>query len=378
MRASRPTIATPSSSPTAVSSKTASSPAPSSSRLRRTSTAIVEPQHQGTPRTPRSTAVSTSRTPAKRKVEPAETSPSPRTLKRKRSPSKEDEVKLLAKRLKDAEKDLRQRESALKKREAAITRKENTLQKKQETMSRKIEIAEELKKDYDRKRKVLTARDKELAAQEKALAKQEAAAMSALALSPTGDAVEPLWALAHLEEHFTCSLCYEIMACPYTLTPGRCGHSFCALCALQWCFAAVHRGCGYWHDSLECPLCRAELPYTSDRTPRSMFSFPFTPNRLADSAIKALITLIKDAKPSTGAGAGAVACAASGSARKAGVNAAGPREDDRIAQWRDNGMLYTEWESRERRGREEMTILANEWSELNADDFVAFKDRLAV
>ncbi|KAI0653298.1 hypothetical protein C8Q70DRAFT_888627, partial [Cubamyces menziesii] len=78
-------------------------------------------------------------------------------------------------------------------------------------------------------------------------------------------------------------------ACPYSLTPGRCGHSFCALCVLKWCFAAVHRGCGYWHDSLECPLCRAELPYTSDLTPRSIFSFPFSPNRLADGAIKALV-----------------------------------------------------------------------------------------
>ncbi|KAI0358122.1 hypothetical protein OH77DRAFT_1397928 [Trametes cingulata] len=370
MRTSRPTVSTPSSSRTAVSSRTADPPAPSPSRTtRRTSSAATEPQHQGTPRTPRNTSASTSRTLTKKRAEPIDSSPSPRTLKRKRAPAKEDEVQALAKRLKDAEKDLRQRESALKKREAAISRKENNLRRKEEGMSRKIEMAEELRKEYVAKNKALTG-------QEKALAKQQAAFTHA----SSGDVAEPLWALAQLEEHFTCSLCYEVMACPYTLTPGKCGHSFCALCVMRWCFAAVHRGCGYWHDSLECPLCRAELPYTSDRTPRSVFSFPFTPNRLADGAIKALVAVVKDSKPGAASCVAIAGGNASASARKAGAGAASaaPREDERIAQWRENGALYVDWETRERKGREEITLLVTEWPDLSADDFVAFKDRLGV
>ncbi|KAH9887580.1 hypothetical protein C8Q73DRAFT_808715 [Cubamyces lactineus] len=178
------------------------------------------------------------------------------------------------------------------------------------------------------------------------------AALKTAVSSPT---VDPLWALSHLEEHFTCSLCYEIMACPYSLTPGRCGHSFCALCVLKWCFAAVHRGWGYWLDSLECPLCRAELPYTSNITPRSNFSFPFYPNRLADDAIKALVEIIKNAKPETEAGSA---------------------EADKLPPWREGGMYYEDWYMRDKRGRSEMTLLADEWTWLQGDDFVAFKDRL--
>ncbi|KAI9060921.1 hypothetical protein FKP32DRAFT_995665 [Trametes sanguinea] len=166
------------------------------------------------------------------------------------------------------------------------------------------------------------------------------------------------------------------MACPYTLNSARCGHSFCALCILKWCFAAVHRGCGYWHDSLECPLCRAELFYTPDITPRSIFTFPFVPNRLADSAIQALLETVKSVKPETGLGVCMLA-GAGGSESKAGAMNASCNPD-RLLEWRDNGMLYQDWVARDKRGRMEMTLLISEWSTLQADDFVAFKDRLAV
>ncbi len=192
---------------------------------------------------------------------------------------------------------------------------------------------------------------------------------------------EPLWtfALSQLEETFTCSLyasspwiiypllivsvclcrCREVMyvplsafhtvrshvhysACPYTLIPGLCGHSFCAICLLKWCFTALHRGCGYWHDDLQCPLCRAELPYTSDRTPRSRFSFPFTPNRLADSSIKALVALVRDAQPEHSTLSGA----------RARSDAIGTSEvtqhDEMLISWRRAGAAYLDWEQRDR------------------------------
>ncbi len=136
-------------------------------------------------------------------------------------------------------------------------------------------------------------------------------------------------------------------ACPYTLAAGRCGHSFCSICILQWCFAAVHRGCGYWHDSLECPLCRAELPYTSDHVPRSLFSFPFTPNRLADSTIKALVELIRSADPQPGsssAGSGSGVCTLVGRTDTTTASC----EDEKLLLWRGTGAAYVDWEERDK------------------------------
>ncbi len=74
-----------------------------------------------------------------------------------------------------------------------------------------------------------------------------------------------------------------------------CGHTFCAICVLKWAFARIHLGCGYWHEALECPLCRALLPYTADNAPRNTHTFPFIPNRIADASIKSLLTILKEA-----------------------------------------------------------------------------------
>ncbi|KAI0640781.1 hypothetical protein C8Q79DRAFT_994876 [Trametes meyenii] len=358
----------------------------SSSRGRRALSAGTVSK-QSTPRASRSTPSGSARsTSSKRKAEPGnenvEASPS-RTPKRRRTTIAEDELQARAKRLKEAEKDLRLRQAEVKKREAAANKKHKTLDQTEQTLSREHGDVLERRRTLIVKTRALDAQMKTLQLQQKTLDARErslnrqAERQSAAGMSLNGT-LNPARALDMLEEHYTCSLCYETMACPYTLTAGQCGHSFCALCLMQWCFAAVHRGCGYWHDSLECPLCRAELPYASDVTPRSVFSFPFTPNRLADGMIKTLVAVVKDAKPDDAPTAGQGACPTAG----AGV---GTGEDksidpsavsDRLALWREGGAMYNDWVERDTRGRKEITRLATGWSTFQAEDFIEFKDRL--
>ncbi|KIY53356.1 hypothetical protein FISHEDRAFT_19104, partial [Fistulina hepatica ATCC 64428] len=73
------------------------------------------------------------------------------------------------------------------------------------------------------------------------------------------------------------------IAHPYSLNAGRCGHSFCAQCLLKWFFSRLHKGCGNWHESVDCPICRQMVVITPDRVPRMDITFPFVPNRLGDT-----------------------------------------------------------------------------------------------
>lgn len=79
------------------------------------------------------------------------------------------------------------------------------------------------------------------------------------------------------------------MAYPYSLHPGRCGHTFCAICILRWFFSRLHRACGGWHEAVDCPICRSVLILTPDRVPRSNMTFPFVPNRVAAAVVESLI-----------------------------------------------------------------------------------------
>lgn len=83
--------------------------------------------------------------------------------------------------------------------------------------------------------------------------------------------------------------CYEILAHPFSLNPGQCGHTFCALCILKWFFSRLHKACGGWHESVDCPICRSLLVITPDRTPRLDITFPFVPNRTAAAVCDFLI-----------------------------------------------------------------------------------------
>ncbi|KAF8555988.1 hypothetical protein OG21DRAFT_1409967 [Imleria badia] len=190
--------------------------------------------------------------------------------------------------------------------------------------------------------------------------------------------------LRYLEEYFTCPLCFEIMACPYALIPRNCGHTFCATCILKWFFSRLHKGCGGWHEAVDCPLCRSALPHTPERTPRSTSCFPFTPNRTADMAIRGLINTI------------------SHELTDASTLASSPLSD-----WNEDGHSKQEWSKREmyvtsavsgvaffiadsallclsipfragRAGRIEMTAIAAQWNTLKPTDFVIIKNRLEV
>jgi hypothetical protein len=77
-------------------------------------------------------------------------------------------------------------------------------------------------------------------------------------------------------------------ACPYS--PRRCGHSFCALCILDWFNRSRSRGT----DPL-CPTCNA-LVDPSQTSPKTNCSFPFTPQRAARDAIHGMIdSILKEA-----------------------------------------------------------------------------------
>ncbi|KAG2757053.1 hypothetical protein P692DRAFT_20825006 [Suillus brevipes Sb2] len=148
-----------------------------------------------------------------------------------------------------------------------------------------------------------------------------------------------------LDDYFTCPLCFEIMACPYSLNPRQCGHSFCATCILKWFFSRLHRVCASWHEPVDCPICRSALFSTPDNVPRPDSSFPFTPNRTADNAIRGMINSLADAG---------------------------------LADWAEDGHARQEWCRKERVGRHEMTSLATSWTNMNGDEFVSIKSRLEV
>ncbi|KAF9650793.1 hypothetical protein BDM02DRAFT_1260299 [Thelephora ganbajun] len=106
------------------------------------------------------------------------------------------------------------------------------------------------------------------------------------------DEAQPRDALRFLEEHFTCALCLEIIplsAHPVTIPHPNCGHTFCALCMVKHFFSRFHRTCGGWHEHVECPMCRSILIYTPNQVPRSLLTFPFAKNRIADAAVAAMI-----------------------------------------------------------------------------------------
>ncbi|KAL4065911.1 hypothetical protein J3A83DRAFT_4432066, partial [Scleroderma citrinum] len=162
--------------------------------------------------------------------------------------------------------------------------------------------------------------------------------------------------LKNLEEYFTCPLCV-VVACPYSLHPRQCGHTFCAICILKWFFSRLHRVCGGWHEAVDCPLCRSPLFCTQDLTPRPDFTFPFVPNRAMDCALQGLITSLTDDLDNqhtitipTG----------------------------NLADWYEGGHARQEWTRRDRTGRTEMTYLAAQWTILKPMDFVNIKMRLEV
>ncbi|KAI6128051.1 hypothetical protein EV401DRAFT_1932568 [Pisolithus croceorrhizus] len=162
--------------------------------------------------------------------------------------------------------------------------------------------------------------------------------------------------LRNLEENFSCPLCFEIMASPYTLRSPSCGHTFCATCILKWFFSRLHRSCGDWHDMVQCPICRCALS-TPDYQPRSEHTFPFIPNRTLDGALQGLMKSL----------AGDLDDQCSSSSASSALSA-----------WSEKGPAKQDWANRDKAGRNEMTSLGSQWTTMKAVDFVNFKNRLDV
>ncbi|KAJ7623229.1 hypothetical protein FB45DRAFT_869866 [Roridomyces roridus] len=196
--------------------------------------------------------------------------------------------------------------------------------------------------------------------------------------------------LDDLEEHFTCPLCFEIMAQPFSLNPGACGHSFCALCILRHFFSRLHKACGGWHESVDCPMCRSLLVITPDRVPRLDITFPFVPNRTAAAMCEAMIE--KLAQSSAGSHLVVKREESEGNwppgsewdmewGRKKGRS----KEEEELevansdlACWREGGKLRAEWLKRDREGKKEMQVLLTCWTTFRSQDFVDLKQRLGV
>jgi len=181
--------------------------------------------------------------------------------------------------------------------------------------------------------------------------------------------------LTLLEEHFTCSLCYETMACPYVLSPLRCGHSFDAICILRWFFSKAHQACGGWHEYVACPICRSQLIVTPERIPRHEITFPFIPNRTVDATLKDLIGKLEHTAVSLKREPGTEVVAAK-------TRVKGKREEGDIFAalegWRAGGAARKDWIKRDKMGREEMAYLTTNWTKLSGNDFIVMKARLQV
>jgi len=180
--------------------------------------------------------------------------------------------------------------------------------------------------------------------------------------------------LALLDEHFTCSLCYEIMACPYVLHPLRCGHTFDAICILRWFFSKAHQACGGWHEYVACPICRSQLIVTPERIPRHDITFPFVPNRTVDTVVKDLVGKLEV----TSSGLKREAGSSSGKGRMKVKKEEGEGASTALDSWKTGGTARKDWIKREKQGREEMAYLTTNWAKLQGHDFISMKERLQV
>ncbi|KAK0202700.1 hypothetical protein DFS33DRAFT_1436398 [Desarmillaria ectypa] len=190
--------------------------------------------------------------------------------------------------------------------------------------------------DPDNREQALTWREHDLAMKSKEL-KQRLAALSkkeeeTSALLQQAREREARDIFQQLEEHFTCSLCYDIMASPFSLSAaGQCGHTFCAMCILKWSFSRLHRLCGCWHESVDCPICRSLAIMTPEKPPRLDFTFPFVPNRTASAICDSWVEKLAYALSETKKGRGR---------KKNRVRVDNPSD---LPHWREGGAARKEW-----------------------------------
>lgn len=195
--------------------------------------------------------------------------------------------------------------------------------------------------------------------------------------------------LSQLEEHFTCALCYDILATPYSLNPALCGHTFCAMCILKWFFSRLHQGCGGWHESVDCPICRSLLTITPDHIPRLSITFPFVPNRTVAAVVESMVEKLSQVPSNSTIQPKLedhedVWVFGSKRRRRGECKKNGLKEETdnvvslNVMDWREGGHLRGEWLKKDRDGKREMTQLYKSWPTLRSQDFIELKRKLGV
>ncbi|KAG7444905.1 uncharacterized protein BT62DRAFT_933307 [Guyanagaster necrorhizus] len=225
--------------------------------------------------------------------------------------------------------------------------------------------------DPDSREQALTWREHDLALKSKELDQRLAAVSKkeeeTSALLQQAKEREARDIFRQLEEHFTCSLCYEIMASPFSLNAaGQCGHTFCAMCILKWSFSRLHRLCGCWHESVDCPICRSLVVMTPEKPPRLDFTFPFVPNRTASAVCDSWVEKLACALSETKKGRGR---------KKSRACVDNPTD---LPHWREGGAARKEWLRKCSEGKALMSSLYSNWSRLTPENFAAMKDDLGV
>lgn len=138
-----------------------------------------------------------------------------------------------------------------------------------------------------------------------------------------------------------------IRACPYTLTPARCGHTFCAFCILKYIKVKFEPKDGVLRA--ECPVCRTTLHSFPGTTQHSSFA----PNRLAEEVLSeqldALARAIAEFAPApTPMPASTSRSSRAGRRHGTAERLQAPTDDDRITGWRSGGALRMDWEARDK------------------------------
>ncbi|KAI0692450.1 hypothetical protein BC835DRAFT_1416561 [Cytidiella melzeri] len=252
--------------------------------------------------------------------------------------------------------------------------------KDRRSLKRKRDRSEtSIESDVAAKLDLIYKREKELAERIAAKAEEE---KSLAAITLGQRAAE---ALKTMEESYSCSLCFEVMACPYFLTPSQCGHTFCAMCLLQWFFTHLHQDCGSWHEILECPLCRSLLPETPPKQPRQKSSCPFAPNRFADEIISSHVkSLANMLEPPNNAPEHASPTGGKGKERAQQGEASSSFEPlfldggEDALNWKSDGSARKAWNGRDQLGREKMNFLISRWQDMGTRDLLQFKRGLGL
>ncbi|KAI0272354.1 hypothetical protein BC834DRAFT_856392 [Gloeopeniophorella convolvens] len=183
--------------------------------------------------------------------------------------------------------------------------------------------------------------------------------------------------LERLEASFTCPLCLDIMACPYSLIARACGHSFCAVCLLKWFFSRMH-SCGNWHTPVACPICRSasEVP---PEVPRPPFTCPFIPGRSLDdlvtSSVEKLRSMTSLAIESRDAPQNSTQ---TGETAAKIIDSEALSLSPTLLAWGDDGVKRQEWCKKDMEGRDAMKYVMNSWSYITPESLLEVKHFLGV